>query len=152
MRLFEQQATRLLCAKIESIRNERDRWRCLHLKLAGEGARHNRTLHTHFIIKGISEHLEGHDAYVYACHDGDIFILFQGRAKPITKKLASYFADIDPEYPAGQADTLFSLYDLAKDWLFLFVMCQRKILKENRDNFGGLADPRPTTSQMFENV
>ena len=142
MRIFEQDATRLLCTKIESIRHERTHWRCLHLKLSGMEARHNHTLRTNFILKGINNLLLGHEGYVYACQDTDIFILFQGRAKPITKKLAGYFADLDPDATRAHRNALFAMHDLAKDWLYVFVMAHRKLSREDHWENLGYMPPR----------
>lgn len=130
MLLLERDATPMLCHKVKSIRHERESWRCIHLKLSGEQARHNQMLRAHFVIRGIRERLSGQDCAVYVCEDSDIFILFQGRAKPVMQRLSTYFADMEEEHAIKGKEALFSIYDLSKDWLFLFVLCQRKLTRE----------------------
>jgi hypothetical protein len=127
MKLFHRNATALLFEKIHSIRHFHDSWRCIHLTLSDRMQIHNRSLRNNFIINGIDTLLAEEEGFVYLCRDRDIFILFQGRAKPILTKLSSYFADMSE---ADMSDHIFKLYDLSKDWQAFFSVCYQKSLNE----------------------
>ena len=135
MKLFTQNAAALLFERVNSLRHRHDSWRCIQLKLSG--ARHSHTLRTHFILRSVTDILEDEEVYVYLCHDNDIFILFQGRAQGILNKLASCFADIDPDYASEKSSALFKLYDLHKDWAFFFAICYRKSTQKDDDWYQG---------------
>jgi len=128
MKIFHQHATLFLLEKIHSIRYFHSSWRCIYLQLSGKKERYNRSMRTHFILKGFSELLADDEGYVYLCDDGDIIILFQGRTNPILNKLASYFADIDPIYTAKSFGQFFTTYDLSKDWAVFSHLCLIKSL------------------------
>jgi hypothetical protein len=131
MKIFHKHATMYLLEKIHTIRYFHSSWRCIHLQLSGKQEKYNRSMRAHFIIRGFAELLEADDGYVYLCDDGDIIILFQGRATPILTKLSTYFADIDPRYGEGRFDRFFTTYDLSKDWAAFSNMCFVKSLDNN---------------------
>jgi hypothetical protein len=70
------------------------------------------------------------DGYMFLCDDGDIFILFQGPIKTITRKLASHFDELTPDrLRMDDADARFTLYDFSTDWRTLYNLCRDKLLE-----------------------
>lgn len=126
MRLFNHDATRLLCNKLSALKEERENWRCIHLKLSSLPIHQNPRLWSSFFIRGIKEKLGDMDGFVYALEDNDIFIIFEGRAHPIITKLGGYFADIKAVPNAAREGGIYYVYDLGKEWLFLFFLLHRK--------------------------
>lgn len=130
MKLYHHNATAVLFEKATSIRDLPDSWRVIYLKLSEMPARYNRTLLTNFIVKNIAGVLSSEEGYIYLCSDNDIFILFQGRSKPMLKKLASIFGDIDPSSLQHATKSPFSVYDLSKDWVEFYELCFSKSMNE----------------------
>jgi hypothetical protein len=148
MKLYIQNALSVLFEKTSSLRNAPDSWRCIHLKIPQMQTRYNRSLRTNFIINGLTTILGDDEGYVYVCRDDDIFILFQGRAKPILTKLALYFGDIDLRTPVRRANQPFELYDLSKDWDEFYELCFNKTLAEAYGRL--LAVRNPSTLRLLE--
>lgn len=133
MKLYQYNATAVLFEKANAISEMPDSWRAIHLPLAGMQQRYNRTLRTNFILRNIMTAVAGEDGYVYLCGDGDIVILFQGRLKPMLRKLAAYFGDIDPAAVIQEARDTFLVFDLSKDWAAFHKLCFAKSMNEAYD-------------------
>lgn len=130
MKLYHHNATAVLFEKATSIRNLPDSWRSIHLKFSKMQERYSHTLRTHFILKGIETALGTDEAYVYLCGDGDVFILFQGRAKPLLGRLAKIFGDLNPSTVRQETASPLIVYDLSKDWAEFYEVCFSKSMNE----------------------
>jgi hypothetical protein len=131
MRVFTDDGTHLLCNKLHELKEDRDAWRCIHLKLSALPPQQNPKLWSHFIMKGIRQKLERLEGCVYVCEDTDIFIVFEGRAQPVIAQLSDYFADISTLH-THRSNALYAMYDLGKEWLFLFFLLHRKRVEEEQ--------------------
>jgi hypothetical protein len=129
MKIFDKHATFYLMEKMYSLRHFHSSWRVLHLQLSNRSERFNRTMRTHFILKGLRHLLGDEDGYIYLCEDGDIIILFEGRMAPLLRKLSQYFADIDAQFATETLGHYFTTYDLSKDWERFSHMCHMKSLE-----------------------
>ncbi|MFW0777498.1 MAG: hypothetical protein ACN2B6_07255 [Rickettsiales bacterium] len=133
MKIFHRNATALLLEKASSISERPNSWRCIHLTLSEENTQYNQALLTCFMARGLSRVLAEDDGYIYLCSDGDIFILFQGAVKPILKRLADRFADIDLGYGnANDEDSFFTIYDLSTAWSDFFGVCYLKSMTSDK--------------------
>lgn len=126
MKIFKNNASALLFEKINSLRQSYESWRCIHLRFS-DYASSGKTSHAQFAVNAINEKLCDEEGFAYVCRDGDIFILFQGRAQPILRKLSSEYLDLDEN---DGDNSLVSLYDLAMEWPFFFALCYRKSLSD----------------------
>jgi hypothetical protein len=130
MKILYRNTNALLFEKVNSLVDAPNSWRCIHLNLNGKGDHYSPMVRTYFIVKGFAETLQGEDGYIYLCSDGDIFILFQGAARPLLTKLAKHFGDIDIDRALDKNnDSLFRIYDLAKDWDEFFTLCFTKSMQ-----------------------
>lgn len=116
MRLYNFEAERLLREKVLAIREEHARWRCIRLDFSSQHDRYNERLISHVvmnIVKGLFDEGDGH---IYLCDDGEVFILFQGKASDIVARLAGQYSDLNYE-----------LYDLGLHWERFHALCQAKV-------------------------
>jgi hypothetical protein len=127
MKVTSHNANILLFDKIESINSEdHHNWRCIQLAFSDKKGRYSASLRAHFVVKTIVSTLEGMEGNIYLCEDGDIFILFQGIAKPVITKLSAHFADLVPDQEEGKAGELFTIFDLSKGWKNFYGICYDK--------------------------
>ncbi len=124
MHITTHDTTSNLCNKLNMLKEDREHWRCIHLKLSALPLAQNPHRWSSFLVKELTHKLAEFEGAIYACEDADIFILFQGRAQPILAKLADHFVDINTS--GKRSGGLYYVYDLSKEWLFLFFLAHRK--------------------------
>ncbi len=131
MKILNYNAAILLFDKVRGLSHQsHETWRCVYLNISrNKQLRYNEGLRTHFVVKAISDMLAENEGFIYLCEDGDVFILFQGALKPILLKLASHFADLDPNQPLNLQHGMFTIFDLSKHWQSFFEVCENKYLE-----------------------
>jgi len=130
MKIINHNAVNVLFERAEELGQEpHESWRCVYFKFADKPEKNNHALYSNFVVNPIISMLEGSSGHIYLCNDGDIFILFQGTLKPIVNKLSSHFGDIDPDHIREFDDTMFSVFDLGKQWDEFYELCETKYLK-----------------------
>ena len=130
MKTITRNAILQLFEKAEELSQEpHESWRCIYLSFSKSQRPRNPALHVNFVVRGICDLLAEQEGNIYLCDDGDIFILFQGAFRPVLGKLANHFGDIDPtQLQDPSQDSLFSVFDLIKDWKIFFGLCETKYL------------------------
>jgi len=127
MKLFSKNAESLLFEKVKSLTERHDSWRCLYINFSDHKEEYSDGLRTHVVTNIIKEMLEGEDGYIYLCEDGDVFILFQGKASLILSKLGEQFKGLsDAKGNLKPTDEIYSLFDLSAHWEAFFTLCKKK--------------------------
>ncbi len=120
MKLFSHNAGQLLFDKARTLQGQHDSWRCLYINFSDSKKQYSDGLRTNIVTSIIKELLENEYGYIYLCDDGDVFILFQGLARPILNKIGEQFK--------GMEEDLYTVFDLAQHWQLFFTLCKSKIL------------------------
>ena len=125
MKLYKQNGSALLFEKINALgRIRHNSWRCIHFNFAG--GQYSSSLRNNFVLRVVGELLADTDANIYACEDGDIFILFQGLYEPMATRLGKHFDEINPD--SGD-DELLTVFDLSQHWQLLHDVSRAKCLQ-----------------------
>lgn len=132
MKMFSYNAGELLFEKAKSISAKHEHWRCLYINFSSDRHRYSDGLRTHVVTNIIKELLESEEGYIYLCTDKDVFILFQGQARPILDKIGEQFHELGAEYTEVQAQgSLYTVFDLSVQWEPFFKLCEQKSLLDN---------------------
>ncbi len=129
MRLYSKNAEQLLLDKAKSISEQHTSWRCIHIDFASRKDLCSEGLRTHVVTNIIKELLENEEGYIYLCDDGDVFILFQGKAKDIVDRLGEHFKGLgEIGKSSGAEDALYHILDLSLQWNAFVALCEEKAL------------------------
>lgn len=101
-------------------------WRCIYINLSSYRLRQNRPLLMHFFGKAVSQLLTEAEGHIFMCRDGDIFILFQGQAKPLIDKLGEHFEGMQLGDDGQPKDPMYTILDLGRDWNVFYHLCLSK--------------------------
>ena len=127
MQVLERNAAAILFEKANDLdKKPHNSWRCIYINVSAHRMRHNHGLLAHFVGKAVRELLTDAEGYIYLCHDGDIFILFQGTLKSVTSKLGEHFGEMQLDENGQPEDSMFTILDLSKDWDVFFKLCRTK--------------------------
>lgn len=138
MKIFNDKAAALLYEKVKSLDSQpHDSWRCIYVNLSDKRERYSHSLRKNFVVRAITQLLADMDGYIYLCDDGDIFIMFQGPAKPVISLLATHFDGLTPEAMGKQPeDNIFTIFDLSMYWKLFYKLCQAKFRMSHADGAG----------------
>lgn len=105
-------------------------WRCIYFNVSALDPKETHDLHRTAALGNLSELLEDTEGTIFQCHDGDVFILFQGAVLPLLRKLGKAIEELRPERVLNpDPDSPFLLFDLGMQWAPFFALCRLKFMQ-----------------------
>lgn len=149
MKIYTQNANGKLFQFQQMIQERHTQWRCLYFGFSEFQSEFKEGLRTHIVVNIIRDLLKEDDGSVFLCPDGDIAILFQGKALPILNKLGTHIQTLMlDDFMPEKHSSLCHVWDLGVHWdEFSEICCAKKAIADAADEAAmETSEPLPATN------